>query len=254
MASKYQKLLSKHVLIIGGTSGIGFSVAEAALASGASVTVSSSTTARVDKAIASLKESFSPDKVSGYVCDLSKPSLEQDIEDLFSKVGNVDHIVFSAGDRLANLPLAEISLDKIIAAGQVRFFAPLLVAKVGSRYLSAGPESSIILTTGLVSEHPNPNWSVIASYAAGLHGMTRNLALDLKPIRVNCVSPGLVDTNLWRHLPSEARDANLRSAAAKLPTGRIGKPEDVAEAYLWLLKDPNVTGSVVSDNSGALLV
>jgi hypothetical protein len=78
--------------------------------------------------------------------------------------------VYTAGDALSSMKVSEIDLPKIKAAGHIRFFVPLLVAKHASAYLSPGPESSIILTTGTVSDHPIPDWSVIASYAAGLHG------------------------------------------------------------------------------------
>ncbi|KKY30244.1 putative short-chain dehydrogenase [Diaporthe ampelina] len=201
MASKYQKLLNKHVLVIGGTSGIGFGVAEASLASGAQITVSSSNQSRVDAAVEKLKADFPDQKVAGYACDLSKPTVEQDLEALFSKVGKVDHIVYSAGDKLAAAPIQEINYEKIVAAGQVRFIAALLAAKVGSKYLKPGPYSSITLTTG-----------------------------------------------------SETKKKHLEGIAEQVPTGRVAQPADVAEAYLFLMKDPSVTGTVVDSNSGALLI
>lgn len=250
---KYNKLAGKHVIVIGGTSGIGFCVAEASLESGARVTVSSSRQSSIDSTLSRLQASYPEGKVSGHVCDLSKETLEQDIEALFEKTGKVDHIVLTAGDRLAMIPLQEATLEKIKAAGQVRFYAPLLVAKVGSRYLSPGPASSITFTTGSVAERPIANWSVIASYASGLHGMVRNLALDLKPVRVNLVSPGAVDTELWKDIPAEAKDAMYESFKKASLTGEIGRPEDVAEMYLWFMKDANVTGTVASSESGARL-
>lgn len=257
MASKYQKLLNKHVLVIGGTSGIGFAVAEASLASGARVSVSSSNPSRVDKTVQTLQSSFSDGTVAGYVCDLSKPTVEQDLEALFAKTGTVDHIVFTAGDKLATIPVDQITYDKIIAAGQVRFVAALLTAKVGRKYLSPGPYSSIVLTTGSVSQKPRPDWSVVAGFASGLHAMTRNLALDLKPVRVNLVSPGAVETELWDltfNSDEKAKQAMFEKVAKGNPTGRLAQPEDVAEAYLFLMKDPSVTGTVVDSNSGAFLV
>ena len=107
----------------------------------------------------------------------------------------------------------------------MRFIAPLLVAKIGSRYLSPGPGSSIILTTGSVSEKPIPGWSVVASYAAGLHGMVRNLALDLKPVRVNLVSPGAVDTELWKEMKEGDKKNMFKEIAGRVPTGHVGKRE-----------------------------
>jgi len=218
------------------------------------VTISSSNRSRVNGAVEALKKSYPSGKVTGYACDLSKPSLEKDIEALFEQTGKLDHIVFTAGDKLATIPLQESTLESIQRAGQVRFFAPLLVAKVGSKFLNPGPQSSITLTSGGVAERPTPNWSIVASYASGLHGMTRNLALDLKPIRVNLVSPGAVDTELWKDLSAETKAGLFKGISEKSPTGKIGEPEDVAEAYLWLMKDSNATGVVAISDSGSKLV
>jgi len=254
VTQKYNKLAGKHVLVIGGTSGIGFSVAEASLESGARVTISSSSDSRVKSSISSLQKSYPDGKITGRTCDLSKDSLEDDVSALFSKVGKVDHIIYTAGDSLAQMPLSSITLPSIIAAGQIRFFAPLIVAKIGSKHLNPGPESSIVLTTGAVAERPHEGWSVIASYAAGLYGMTRNLALDLRPVRVNCVSPGAVDTELWKGMGEDEKKMMFERIGGNVLTGRVGRPEDVAETYLWLMKDSNVTGFVASSNAGSTLV
>lgn len=131
--------------------------------------------------------------------------------------------MFTAGDALAMIPIQDATLESIQKAGQIRFFAPLLVAKVAIKYLNPGHKSSIVLSTGSVSEKPMPNWSVIASYAAGLHGMTRNLALDLKPIRVNLVSPGMVDTELWKIMSEDQKSAAFKAASDKHPTGNVGQ-------------------------------
>jgi len=262
MASSTQKytnkLAGKHVLVIGGTSGIGFAVAEASLESDATVTISSSKSTTIESAITRLTASYptqaSGGRLRGFTCDLAGADLEANVEKLFEQVGKVDHIVFTAGDRLAIKPLQEHTLASIQAAGQIRFFAPLIIAKIGSRYLSAGPEASITLTTGSVSLKPAPNWSVVASYASGMHGMTRNLALDLRPVRVNLVSPGLTVTTMWDHMAPEARTNLFQAFGARVPTGSVGSPEDVAECYLWLMKDKNVTGAVVQSDSGTMLV
>ena len=112
-----------------------------------------------------------------------------------------------------------------------------MVAKHAPSYLNHGPKSSIVLTTGSVSERPRPNWSVIGSFATGLQGMTRGLALDLKPIRVNLISPGVVDTELWNGFSEEQKAKMFKESAAALPTGRVPTPSDIAESYLGCLKD-----------------
>lgn len=94
---------------------------------------------------------------------------------------------------------------------------------------------------------------VVAGFASGLHGLTRNLALDLSPldIRVNCVSPGAVETELWNPLPADARKAMMEGIAKSVLTARVGQPEEVAQAYLWFIKDTNVTGEIAYTDSGA---
>jgi NAD(P)-dependent dehydrogenase (short-subunit alcohol dehydrogenase family) len=110
------------------------------------------------------------------------------------------------------------------------------------------------LTSGGISDHPAPGWTVVAGYMSGLHGMMRNLALDLRPVRVNLVNPGAVETELWNFLPEQQRKSILEEMGKKSATGAVGRVEDVAEAYLYCMRDRNVTGSVISSNGGYLLM
>jgi NAD(P)-dependent dehydrogenase (short-subunit alcohol dehydrogenase family) len=87
-----------------------------------------------------------------------------------------------------------------------------------------------------------------------LHGLTRQFALDLRPLRVNLISPGAVETELWDGLPAGQRGEILEGFAKKMATGRVGRPEDVAESYLYCMRDGNLTGSVVSSNGGSLIM
>ena len=267
-SKKYSnKLAGARVLVIGGSSGIGYCVAEACLEFGASVTISSSRQSRIDASVDRLLQTYpsARGRIAGYACDLSPPSsVEANIVDLLDRcctggddggegMKKLDHIVHTAGDALATVKLADATLDYIQRAAMVRFNSPLLLAKHAPAHLNAGPASSITLTTGAVSTKPHRDWSVVASYAAGLHGMTRNLALDLAPVRVNLVSPGAVRTPLWDGMEAERREAVLGGARARCTTGEVGRPEDVAESYLYVMRDRNVTGSVIDTNGGSLL-
>ncbi|KAL1979261.1 hypothetical protein VTN96DRAFT_6337 [Rasamsonia emersonii] len=243
------------IVIIGGSSGIGFAVARLALAEGASVSIVSSNPTRVANAVKRLQAEFPQGKIAGYDCDLKKEDVEARLEQVLTaaRASNngapLDHIVFTAGDSLAMKPIQDIDVDFIRQAGQVRFVAPLLVAKLAPRFLKPSYTSSLILTSGSVSQKPLPNWSVVASYASGLDGMTRNLALDLKPLRVNLVIPGAVDTELW----GENREKLVAEMAKTAFLGKVATAEEVAEAYIYLMKDTNATGSAVSTNGGGLL-
>jgi NAD(P)-dependent dehydrogenase (short-subunit alcohol dehydrogenase family) len=225
---------------------------------GCKVIISSSNPQRVEQTVKKLQQSYPSQSknVSGHACNLGdEKSIEKNIVDLLEKTGKVDHIIYTAADALAQMPLDTIDIEKIHKAGLLRFFGPLLVGKHAPKYLTPGPKSSITLTTGGVSQKPIPDWTVIGAYATGLHGVTRGLALDLKPIRVNLVSPGAVDTELWTNsgFSEEQRKGMMDGIASKLPTGKVPGPEEIAEAYVYLLRDHNITGTMVSTNGGFLL-
>ena len=166
----------------------------------------------------------------------------------------MDHVVYTAGDKLAQMSLSTVDMAKIKQAGMVRFFGPMLVGKIAPAYMNKGPESSIVLTTGAVSERPIPDWTVVGSYATGLHGMTRQLALDLKPLRVNLVSPGAVDTDLWQDMSEEQKQGLFKHFSSRMTTGTVGKVMDLAESYLYLMRDQNISGAIISTSGGHLLM
>lgn len=120
--------------------------------------------------------------------------------------------------------------------------------------MNPGPASSIVITTGAVSERPILDWTVINSYATGLQGMVRGMALDLKPLRINLVSPGAVDTELWSGMPVEQKQKMFQEMEKKIPVGKVGQVEDVVESYVYLMKDHNITGVMISTSGGHLLV
>jgi NAD(P)-dependent dehydrogenase (short-subunit alcohol dehydrogenase family) len=195
------KLLSSRILIIGGSSGIGLAVASACVEHGARVAISSSNASRVDAAVSSIKSSY-PSKtgnIHGLTVDLSRPdTLESQLSSVLSSAvekisenGKLDHVVFTAGDALATIALKDMTYENVVQAGQVRFFAPLLLAKYLPQFLEESYKSSYTITTGSISERPIPDWSVVAAYAGGLHSLVRNLAKDLGPIRVSRTFPRL---------------------------------------------------------------
>ncbi|KAL9084373.1 MAG: hypothetical protein Q9165_008087 [Trypethelium subeluteriae] len=253
------KLSGKHILIIGGTSGIGFAVAEASLEFGAHVTLASSRESRLSHAVSRLQTSYpsATSRISAHAVDLAnETTLEANITALLDASTNhgahkLDHIVYTAGDRLPHQTLAETDFEAAKQFGVVRFFGPLFVGKHAPRYLHPGPSSSLVLTTGVGTERPIPGRAGLA-VTGGLQGLSRSLALENAPIRCNLVSPGLVETELWENFPEEAQKG-MREWGNRLPTGGVGRTEDVAEAYLYAMRDEFLTGSMISTNGGTLL-
>jgi NAD(P)-dependent dehydrogenase (short-subunit alcohol dehydrogenase family) len=253
------KLLNSRVLIIGGSSGLGYGVAEATLEHGALVAISSSNESRVNAATDKLKKSYPSyiSNVHGLTVDLSNSdTLEQELDSILKRAtetlgGKLDHVIFTAADALAPMKLSDMTVERIHKAGTIRWLAPLLLAKFLPTYLNASYRSSYTITTGAISEKPLPKWSVIASYAGGHHSMVRNLALELKPIRVNGVSPGVVDTTLWT-MSEEEKAVFFDHCKKSLLTGRVPTAEDVAESYIAIMKDWNMDASVVRSDGGSL--
>ena len=263
------KLRDRTVLLIAGTGGIGKGVASALFARGARIILTSTRQAKLDDTISQLLQLY-PDvpqtNVSGYTLDLGSSSVEDNIKTMVSQlkkdgVDKIEHMAYFAGDPLAHMPIEDITLDSWLKVSQVRTISCILAVKhILPLIQAAGPASaecspSITLTSGSVGDKPIPGgWLLTSMVASSLYGAGRQLALDLKPIRVNTVAPGAVDTDLWSGMSEEQRNGFFEDTKKRMPTGRVGDVRDVAESYLWCMGDGNVTGEVVRTNSGALLV
>ena len=116
------------------------------------------------------------------------------------------------------------------------------------------PGGSIVLTSGTSSRRPPVGFAIGASISGAIEALSRALAMELAPLRVNVVVPGLVDTELWSSIPAPARQQMFGHVAGKLPVGRVGSPADIAEAYLSFLRSSYTTGqSVIVDGGGVLV-
>ena len=237
-------LHNQRVVLLGGTSGIGLAAAQAALAAGASVVVASSSDERVAEALAALG-----DGAEGYTVDVAD---EAAMQALFERIGSFDHLVYSAGDSLQIGALAETPIDAIRKAFEVRVFGAVAAVKHAAPYI--GPEGSVVLTGGIASLRPQAGWTSAAGICGAMDAIARALAVELAPIRVNLVSPGFVRTPLWAGIPEAEREAMYAAVGAKLPVGRVGEPEDVAQSYLYLMINRYCTGQTLVVDGGGMLV
>jgi len=235
---------NKRVVILGGSSGIGLAVAAEAAAQGANVVIGSGNAERIQKAMG-----FIAGEVEGQAVDVSD---ERAVESFFGKVGSFDHLIYTAGDSLHLQDLASTDLSQARRAFELRYWSALAVAKYGSPHIRKG--GSIVLTTGIAGQRPQKGWVVAASVCGSIEALTRALAIELAPIRVNAVSPGVVRTNLWQSMSAAEREHLFESVGKSLPVGRVGEPHDIAQAYVFLMQEGFGTGQTLVVDGGTVLV
>jgi NAD(P)-dependent dehydrogenase (short-subunit alcohol dehydrogenase family) len=233
----------KRIVVLGGSSGIGLAVAQLAVAQGARAIIASSNADRVKQGVATLDG-----KAEGHTLDLSN---ERDIQGFFQKIGDFDHLVFTAGDTLQLNELAATDLAKARHAFELRYWAALAAVKYASPHIRKG--GSIVLTTGVAGQRPHKGWTIAASVCGTIEALTRALAVELAPIRVNAVCPGVVRTNLWQSMDAGAREQLFDSVGKSLLVGRVGEACEIARAYLYLMQEGYSTGQIVVVDGGALL-
>jgi NAD(P)-dependent dehydrogenase (short-subunit alcohol dehydrogenase family) len=259
------RLNNARVLVFGGTSGIGFGVANMALSNSAYVTISGSTQAKVDSKIALLKSyypSLPAEKLNGYAVDLAdNANLEKNLEELFEKVTEggtkkIDHIAFTAGDVPIYPKLSEVTVADLERRSTIRSHGAIMIAKLllKDRYMPTSYHSSFTITGGVSTKKPIPGRSLLTGLGGQLEALARGLAVDLKPIRVNFAEPGAIDTELLRAFINSSKEVDLEKAFKEMTlTGTLGQPSDTAEAFRWFMVDRFVTGGVASTNGGRLL-
>ncbi|CAE7174617.1 unnamed protein product, partial [Rhizoctonia solani] len=232
MSNSANLLQGKKVLIIGGSSGIGRSVAAAALANGASVVIASSSQERVDIAIEGLKQAPNA-SVKGASFDIQDFNA---LKDFLTQEAPFDHLVITAGKLgLNNFPNEEVD-ESAKAKFDVKYWSAIVAAQHIHKNKLINPGGSIVLTSGTGVARPQPGWTMMIGPGGAIESSTRGLAIDLKPIRVNTISPGLVDTEHFDNLPAEIRTAAFKAYQEKLLVGHVGKPDEVAEAYIFAMK------------------
>jgi NAD(P)-dependent dehydrogenase (short-subunit alcohol dehydrogenase family) len=237
-------LNGKRVVVLGGSSGIGLATARAAAGQGASVVIASSQQARVDQALATL-----PAGTEGQALDLADAD---GVRTLFASLGELDHLVFTAGESLRLGPLEETDLAAAQRFFQLRYWGAVTAAKVAAGRIRAG--GSITFTSGVAGARPHAGWAIGASICAAMEGLTRALAVELAPIRVNIVCPGFVRSPLWDGMPEAEREALYAQVEKTLPVGHVGEPEEIAEAYIYAMRQSYGTGQVIVADGGGVLV
>jgi NAD(P)-dependent dehydrogenase (short-subunit alcohol dehydrogenase family) len=236
-------LSGKKVVVIGASSGMGLATALAAAEAGAKVTLVGRNSASLEKAVAEV--GHGSQAVTADIAD------EGAIANLFEKVGTLDHLVTTAAN-LAYAPIQEFDSAAAQAIIASKILGPFYAVKHAAPRLSQ--EGSITFFSGVAAWKPFPNASIVAAANGALAAFARSLAVELAPIRVNAVSPGVVETPSWNEMPEEERNAFFENLSKQLPARRIGQANDLADAVLFLMQNRFTTGTVLHVDGGHRLI
>jgi NAD(P)-dependent dehydrogenase (short-subunit alcohol dehydrogenase family) len=232
-------LAGQRVVVVGGTSGMGLATVRAALAQGADVVAAGRRpVGRREPAAGARQE----------VVDITS---EESVRELFHNVGELDHLLVTASP---GSPGAFLEQDLASARTYMdgKFFGSWTCARFAAARIRA--RGSITFVTGGAVVRPPAHGSMIAAAFAAIEALTRALAVELGPQRVNTIRPGYTDSEMWQFLPGGQRDDLRRRVADALPVRRMGTPEDVAHAAVFLMTNPQVTGTVLEVTGGETLI
>ncbi len=236
------KIEGKKIVIIGGGSGMGLATAKVAAAGGASVIIASRSEEKLRKA---------KNEIDGDVNIITIDTVdEESVKGFFEKVGEFDHLA-TPGSEAAMGPFLELDTSTARKAFDSKFWGQYHAAKYGARKIRGG--GSITFFAGIWSQKPVPGSSVITAINSAIEGLGRALAMELAPIRVNTISPGIVDTPIYSSMTPAAREAMFKEAASSIPLKHIGRAEEIAHTVLYLMSNGYTTGSTLYVDGGATL-
>ncbi len=229
-------------IVFGGSSGIGEATAKLLLGSGFRVIIAGRDRARLDAAKLRL----------GQLETASVNAIDRvAVNSFFAATGTFDHLILChSGGRGAG-PFKSLNLDDVRGGMEGKFFAQMSVAQAAVPTLAAA--GSITFVSAGSARTAIPGTAGLAAINGAIEAMVPTLARELAPVRVNAVSPGVIDTPWWSAMPKEMREGAFAHTAASLPVKRVGQPEDVAEAIVLLVRNTFMTGTVIEVDGGARL-
>jgi len=220
---------------------MGLATAKAAAAEGAQVVITGRSQEKLRAAKAQLP--------AGSRAETLDVADEAGTRSLFGELGHLDHLFITAASVTFGLNLAKDSSAQRPSM-DTRFWGSLYAAKYGAERMNGG---SITFMSGTSAWKPTGGSAVGAASCGAIEAFARSLAIELAPIRVNTIAPGFIDTPLIDELAGAMKSAFIEREAARLPGKRIGTPEDIADAVLFLMKNGFVTGITLTVDGGRML-
>jgi NAD(P)-dependent dehydrogenase (short-subunit alcohol dehydrogenase family) len=221
----------KVILIVGGSSGIGRSIAKLAVREGAAVTVASRSAVKRQA------------EITTYIGDVSTLEVditsEASIKGMLEKIRHIDHLVVTAKEAVKIIPFKNSDINDVKKSFETKFWGQYRLVKLAASQMNQG--SSVILTSGITSQRPYPGLSAMSLINGATESLCRALAIELAPIRVNVVSPGFVESN----------NKNIQKMAKRFPLKGLGSSEEIAKIYIFLMQQTYSTGTITVSDGGA---
>ncbi|WP_329586933.1 SDR family oxidoreductase [Kitasatospora sp. NBC_01250] len=243
MSTSASAFTGQRVFVMGGSSGIGEAAATAFAADGAEVVITGRSQARLDEAVARIGG-----RTTGHRVDAADPEA---LKAFFAEAGTIDHLVVGVSGGAGVGPFAQLDLAQLAAGFDGKFWPQVRVLQAALPHLRR--DGSVTLITAASARSAFPGTAGLAAINGALEAMVPPLAVELAPLRVNAVSPGVVDTPWWDAVPAEQRKELFDGLAATTPVGRVGRPEDLAQAIQLLAANTFITGVVLDCTGGANL-
>jgi NAD(P)-dependent dehydrogenase (short-subunit alcohol dehydrogenase family) len=237
----FVSLAQQRILIVGGSNGMGLAAAQRLARIGADVLIAGRSQSRLDAALARIEG-----RAAGYVVDFTDAA---SLAALFERVGRIDHLVLAASSNAAWGPFSATSAEALRRALESKLIGYWQTLQAALPHICR--DGSVVMLAGAASRTALPGTAGLAAVNGGITQMARTLAKELAPLRINVVSPGLVDTPAYDRLPAEAKAAMFDGAAKSLPVGRTGTADDIAQAIEFLIANGFTTGALIDVDGGA---
>ncbi|GHO49614.1 SDR family oxidoreductase [Ktedonospora formicarum] len=236
-------LSGQRVIILGGASGVGLATAKSLVTQGANVIIGGRQAEKVKQAVAEVGEG-----ASGEAVDAAD---SEQLRTFFQRVGKFDHLVLTLSGGAGAGPLRTLEMDALGKGFEGKFWPQIRAAQASLETIRR--DGSITFVTAISARNSMPGTAGLAAINGALEAMVPPLASELRPLRVNAVSPGIIATPWWNIMPEKQRVAFFKESAAATSVGRVGEPEDVALSIVYLIQNGFVTGSVLECDGGLRL-